>query len=931
MKPPIYKGGGAIKGEPKSPTKNAIDRTKYSKALSNPVPGNDDVTGNDLTSFSPAVLQANGFKYHSGTMGGKDIAYEKNGNIYLYNEQPGSTDNKYRLTNIGNPFASQQPVTQQAQPIAQAQKPVIDPNRKPLDLSNPSLNYDPNTGKYFNNMTGAEIQPLSYKKGGLVSKMKGYLNGTTEQGVIRSDGTYANAIGNANAGTADAIEEDKKKKTANPQIRNIANTAGSALGAYGTGYYASQDADNTGDNVRNKALGAAGAMGPIGGAISGIAGIGDQIGAPIKANAEKTDENGNLVDANKANRNAMIGGLLSPSKALAARSSYKGGWTDWSGQGYLKNIEKQAKDKLQAQRDEQVAQQGVVDNGRIAEAIARRDTGETGYNDNYIAPAMQAAPDYSTSSLAGKTNIYQKYTQGSWSDKRKRLFGRDQGLLTGALKGKKEGGLIEGPGTAKSDSIKAVIKPGSFVVPAENAELAEELRAKVLMKAPKAKAKLNQQGGTGVKLSDGEHLFDPKEKMQLMQAGVNLKALAPNAEAPYSDGGADDVPHAQRATPWGGMKGGGDVPKKKPAPAPKKKLEDMSNDELDDEILKRENNIGSEISPERKKAHRKQIHGELGQKISNHKATPQEIQFYNQLSKEFGPSTYKKAPVVGNRNATGTTKSAAPQNADFNFATWDKNFAKANPGPEDVTMTPPASSANKTTANTSGPNPNQEIFDRDWDTATTPDSTTSNNNSGFDYGKIIDYGIPAVQAGLGLKYLRDAGKRPVDQLDPDYLRSIDTARANVVTANANAKYGFSPEEQAQINIQNQNLTNAGRYSARNLTGGSSASALGLERSVLNDSFGRDLSAKVQNKNLIFQKQQTANDRQQYLDSLITNKVGMSNRLFNLKLDAWNTQQQTGAGLLGAAAANAIGAHQWNQELEASKKRQAMYNPQYPTI
>src|SRR5690606_31630638 len=53
-------------------------------------------------------------------------------------------------------------------------KPItIDPNRKPLDFSNPSLTYDPNTGVYRDNMTGKIIEPIieQYKKGGKVQKL----------------------------------------------------------------------------------------------------------------------------------------------------------------------------------------------------------------------------------------------------------------------------------------------------------------------------------------------------------------------------------------------------------------------------------------------------------------------------------------------------------------------------------------------------------------------------------------------------------------------------------------------------------------------------------------------------------------------------------------------------------------------------------------
>lgn len=90
------------------------------------------------------------------------------------------------------------------------------------------------------------------------------------------------------------------------------------------------------------------------------------------------------------------------------------------------------------------------------------------------------------------------------------------------------GGIISGKGTAKSDSIKASVPEGSFVVPAENAHIAEMLRKHFLSKK-KGKADL-KEGGIPVKLSDGEHLFTPDEVKELTDAGIDLNELAPKAK-----------------------------------------------------------------------------------------------------------------------------------------------------------------------------------------------------------------------------------------------------------------------------------------------------------------------------------------------------------------------------------------------------------------
>lgn len=102
------------------------------------------------------------------------------------------------------------------------------------------------------------------------------------------------------------------------------------------------------------------------------------------------------------------------------------------------------------------------------------------------------------------------------------------------------GGKIVGAGTAKSDDIPARVKKGSFIVPAENAKIAEQLRKQYLGKE-NGKAKLKQGGNTAdVYLSNGEHMFSPDEVAILKKNGIDVDGLAPNSETTgygYADGG----------------------------------------------------------------------------------------------------------------------------------------------------------------------------------------------------------------------------------------------------------------------------------------------------------------------------------------------------------------------------------------------------------
>lgn len=302
-------------------------------------------------------------------------------------------------------------------------------------------------------------------------------------------------------------------------VRNTSNKAGTALGGYGAGYYANSQQETDSDKTRAGLMGAIAGTGPIGGAISGIAGIGDQIGAPVKNRAEATDEQGNLVDPTKAKQMGLVGGLLSPSKALAYRAD-SGNWTDISGKGYTDYLEANAKKK-------------------IADEKALRD---------------------------------------------KEKF---QGALDIAMneRGFKDGGIIKGAGTGKSDSINAKIKPNSFVVPIENVELGKAV-VKSITKSPIAKAKLKQGGGTPVKVSNGELLIEPSVSNKINPEVK--KILAPNAEngAGLKDGGMPKK-KAPKASP--------DYTPMKKQPLPTDNGTDLTTDELAGDISMKGGALDNEL------------------------------------------------------------------------------------------------------------------------------------------------------------------------------------------------------------------------------------------------------------------------------------------------------------------------------------------------
>jgi len=153
----------------------------------------------------------------------------------------------------------------------------------------------------------------------------------------------------------------------------------------------------------------------------------------------------------------------------------------------------------------------------------------------------------------------------------------------------------------------------------------------------------------------------------------------------------------------------------------------------------------------------------------------------------------------------------------------------------------------------------------------------------------------------------------VDKLSPEYLATIAKTSGDVEAARQQAKYGFTGEQLAQANMENTALTNTGRAFARNVAGGSGAVGLNAERSVLNDSFSRALSTRVNDKNLQLEKQRDAFNRQQGLNALIADKQDRLRQYFGDEMSAFQQNQASGAQLVGAGLENLVGAVRYEQE------------------
>mgnify|MGYP003647497884 CR=1 FL=1 len=129
-------------------------------------------------------------------------------------------------------------------------------------------------------------------------------------------------------------------------------------------------------------------------------------------------------------------------------------------------------------------------------------------------------------------------SEAIYNEKDELINAREGGIIGAARMRYAKGGTIVGKGGPKDDAIftkanKEGIEPGSFIVPAENNEKAKGIRAALF--GDKNKISKFKKGGemeSNVAVSNGEHLFTPKERKKIVNylGEEILEELAPNAE-----------------------------------------------------------------------------------------------------------------------------------------------------------------------------------------------------------------------------------------------------------------------------------------------------------------------------------------------------------------------------------------------------------------
>jgi hypothetical protein len=739
-------------------------------------------------------------------------------------------------------------------------------------------------------------------KGGIVSKIKGYYDGGPVYNPnMNIDGTYGDSnssykpidtFGSGVVGMNDqytaqnnmqakkAIDENKKK--ANQQkARNVANGIGEGMGGIGSAYYNSQPAQNEGESARNAGLAAASQMGPIGGMIGGIAAIGDKIGKPIRNRSEKVDASGELLDEGKAKRNAAIGITFSPSKRL----TYEGGLTDITGQKYIDSIEKKTKAQLAEVNAANAA-------SKQQQAILARNNQEE--NPTITNP-------YNLSGVTFDENQNMILADGQQFDKNRPMMNR--GGVVGKIKNMyADGGEIKGKGTAKSDSIMAEVKEGSFVVPAENAELAKGIR-KLYLKAPNKKANLKQEEGEAVKLSNGEHLFTPEENEYLESIGIELEDLAPNAEEgnEKKGGGLVKGTKVDGAT-WDG-KNWVSADGSKYSTEGGKKFTDKYNQSVAKEKSNQEQKTASEIN----------LYSRKLKEATDNGNTEEAKRLQAKINELSGTKKTETKPSVVTENIPTAKPSLKAPKVKASKVTVDNLHTK------DLSLQGLKQDAELKTANQAAMQ-EASIANAPTRQAVINDANVVNNenylaskpkskNAWADKLSNIDptafVGIG--QSALGLNMLGKE-KRPIDKavIDPTYNAAVNRAQQD-------ALFGLTPEQRFMAEQDIQGGLNDAKFAGLN---SSASDSFNRNRAAINDAWKNKLGLKQADAEMRMNKQK-------YADAMAADRATIlaANRrqAYNDAMNTFQQKQQAGSELIGAGLANTIGAYRFRQDQQARLK------------
>lgn len=487
---------------------------------------------------------------------------------------------------------------------------------------------------------------------------------------------------------------------------------------------------------------------------------------------------------------------------------------------------------------------------------------------------------------------------------------------------KAEGGKIVGPGNGKSDSIVAEPEDGSFVVPVENAKIAEELREKYLGGDKKQIATLRKKGdpNAAFRLSNGEHLFSKKEVDILKSKGVDLNALAPNAEdkttAKAEGGGVEAAKKAKAAREKANADavsavkdadkkrkaeevlsaiGRFDYDLSKIAEAYEKGLKTFSGMDIDEAYKTLQQGY------DKKNQEYKQLTGKDYSSASKPATTPAKP-VTTPVSKpvKSGPGLSKKfqsepAPVF--ESPIGKYDFEGAEDTPVDNKRQEQVLAASTPkGLESLSRQKQEEASGKTPEATATPSL----------TAGAKEQPATKGKGRGILGKFdIEEGAALGQLGLGLSSLIRE-KRPVDTIDSEFA-------ATVADAQKEATFGLSDRERSIADRSIERNRRADVENIVNLSGGSAGTALANigAATVRADDATNNLSSL--SESLRLQKKGLA-------ANLVGKKAEMSRRIFEDNMNAFNQNQVAGANLVGAGIQNLIGSKRFDKEQEAQDKR-----------
>lgn len=465
---------------------------------------------------------------------------------------------------------------------------AVDPTRKPTQFG-PNMNYNPNTGEYIDPISQKVISPIveQYAKGGKVKKLAaGGSAGFNEK--------FAN-LNNVTTpkGTSVSTPQQKAVSTNNNNIANGYNinpsviASGIDLAANGINALNPQDTTmpyGTNDffnNVNNKNQTRGVAAGVVNSGISmALNAAAPGTGSIYSAVANAMPAVSNAIDKKDAYGVSKSGdplkiGLADMASPWSKPSIKK--YKDYrnSGDSIFESLTKTAPgikglyNDVELQKQENTlkedynnklqsdfkTQQNVDTQSAIDDAINQRNAGITGeiskyhtakFDDSNLAN-IDAVDTSSVDKLNKRLNVFDNIAAKGTNLMNKANSGIDKANVgmdkfkdnvssfgknnNFASKYFAKGGEIKGKGTGKSDSIKAKVEAGAFVVPVEKVAKAKMIKKELLETPKEEKAEINHPNGVDVKLSNGEFMFSKEEVDELKGMGIDMyKELAPESE-----------------------------------------------------------------------------------------------------------------------------------------------------------------------------------------------------------------------------------------------------------------------------------------------------------------------------------------------------------------------------------------------------------------